>query len=268
MPKLIRRWEIFISLSVALLSGCSTTATSPVASSFEIHESFTHEKIVAGKMGIGGVVSVADYSKEPAADEHARLLRNALMTERKDFVVLPIDKVKGMIGTDYHQAILDEYARSGQLSLEALRKTQTIAGACSYIVFARIMDNRVEEARQEYTEEVWGQSLPEENLSSPSEDQEESTPEEDIWVELITTRHMTASIDVYDLLGTMSVFHGTLNISESVHKEYAKTEDRNIAEMFLRLPTHVLLETALQPKPPATDRLLGKLFITFSKNMP
>lgn len=268
MPKLIPRCKIFISLALAWLLGCSSTATSPVASSFKIHESFTREQIVVGNMGIGGVVSVVNDSEEPAADEHARLLRNALMTKRKDFVVLPIEKVKRIIGTDDYQVILEEYARSGHVSLASLREAQVMAGACRYIVFARITNNRVEEASQEYTEEDWEQSPPPGDQSLSSEDQEERTPEEDIWVELITTRHMTASIDVYDLLRPMSVFHGTLNISESVRKEYAKTEDRNIAETFLRLPTHAFLETALQPKPPATARLLGKLFITFSKNMP
>jgi hypothetical protein len=226
-----------------------------------MHESFTHEEIVAGKMGIGGVVSVANDSKEPEAAGYARLLRRVLMTERRDFVVLPIEEVRRRIGTDYHQAILEEYARSGRLSLTSLKKAQAVAGACRYIVFARIIDNRVEEACQEHTEEGWEQGL-------PWEDWEESAREEDVWVELITTRHMTASIDVYDLVRPISVFHGTLDISESVSKEYAKTEEKNIAEMFLRLPTHAFLETALQPNPPSTARLLGKLSITFSKNMP
>lgn len=93
MGGLIPRCEIFVSLAFVLLLGCSTTATAPVVSSLKLDESFTHEAIVAGKMGIGGVVSLAAASDRREAATYARLLRSALMNERADFVVLPVEEV-------------------------------------------------------------------------------------------------------------------------------------------------------------------------------
>ena len=59
-----------------------------------------------------------------------------------------------------------------------------------------------------------------------------------------------------------------LPISKSAIKKYSKTKDRNIGEMFLRIPVHAFVQTALQPKPPSTEKLLGTVFVAFAKNMP
>lgn len=252
MGGLIPRCEIFVSLAFVLLLGCSTTATAPVVSSLKLDESFTHEAIVAGKMGIGGVVSLAAASDRREAATYARLLRSALMNERADFVVLPVEEVTRKIGIDSQQMILEEYAQTARLSLPSLKEAQAVADECRYIVFARVIDNEVEEACREYTET----------------DPEEGSSEESIWVELITTRHITASMDVYDLVKASSVFHGTIDISKSAIKKYSKTKDRNIGEMFLRIPVHAFVQTALQPKPPSTEKLLGTVFVAFAKNMP
>lgn len=252
MGSLTLRYEILVSLAFVLLLGCSTTATPPLVSSFKFDESLTHEAIVAGKIGIGGVVSVVDSPDRTVATTYGHLLRTALLNQRADFVVLPADQVRRGIGTDCHQMILEEYAQADGSSLPSLKEVQAIADECRYIVFARIIDDEVAETYREYTETDW----------------EQGSPEEGVRVKLITTRHITASIDVYDLVTANSVFHSTMDTSESVSKEYSKTQDKNIGETFLRIPVHAFVQTALQPKPPSTERLLGKLFVAFAKNMP
>ena len=252
MASLMPPCQILVSLAVVLLAGCATTVTAPGVPSFKIDESLTHEKIVAGKMGIGGVVTHVSDCDRAESDRYASLLRRTSMNEREDFVVLPIEEVRRRIGTDSHKIILEEYAQSGRLSLPSLMEAQAVADECRYMVFAVIIDNKVDVTRREYTESDW----------------KTGSSEEELWVDLVTTRHMSASMDIYDLIRAISVFRGTVDISESVSKEYAKTADRNIGEAFMRMPVHVFMQTALQPKPPSTERILGKLFVIFANNIP
>jgi hypothetical protein len=252
MAGLMPRCRILVGLAVVLLAGCATTVTSPVISTLEIDESLTHEKIVAGKMGIGGVVSHVSDPNSAEAGRYARLLQETFMNEREDFVVLAIEEVRRRIGSDRHEMVLREYTQAGRLTRPSLMEAQTVADECRYMIFASIIDNEVDVACREYTETDW----------------ETDSSQEDLWVEVMTTRYMHASMDIYDLVTTVSVFHGTVNISESVSKKYSKTPDRNIGEAFLRIPVHAFLQTVLQPEPPSTEEILGKLFVTFVKSVP
>jgi hypothetical protein len=252
MARLMPRWQILVGLAVVWLAGCATTVTAPVISPLKIDESLTHETIVAGKMGIGGVVTHVSDSGSAEAGTYARLLRKTFMNERQDFVVLPIEEVRRKIGTDRHETVLQEYARAGRLTGPCLMEAQAVANECRYMIFASIIDNEVNVTCREYTETDW----------------ETGSSQGDLWVEVMTTRYMRASMDIYDLVTAVSVFRGTVNISESVSKKYSKTADRNIGERFLRMPVHAFLQTALQPEPPSTEGVLEKLFVTFAKSVP
>ena len=76
----IFKFKMFCVLSFLVFSGC---AAIPEIINLKQDESFTHDEIVAGMMGVGGVVSIVNDLDESESSKYAGILKESFLSIRK-----------------------------------------------------------------------------------------------------------------------------------------------------------------------------------------
>ncbi len=203
----ILRCKTFCVLSFLVLSGC---ATIPEIINLKQDESFTHDEIVGGMMGVGGVVSIVNDLDESESSKYAGILRNSFLSVKKEFVILPVEEVLQWIENNHYQTILQDYKYTGELNLDFLKKLESSQTAFRYLLLIRIVENEITETKEKYPRP----EIP------PQWDLEGNPIVKEIAVELITTRRIRASLDIYDLKKEIPVWSGIINESKSKKKPH------------------------------------------------
>ncbi|MCP4371327.1 MAG: hypothetical protein GY797_24900, partial [Deltaproteobacteria bacterium] len=240
----IFRCKTFCILSFLVFSGC---ATIPGITNLKQHKSFTRDEIVAGMMGVGGVVSIVNDLDPLAGGKYADILRDSLLSVREEFVILPVEEVVQRLEKDHYQAISHNYKYTGKLDLDLLKKLDSSQTAFRYLLLVRIIENEITKTREKSPRP----EIP------PRWDLEGNPIVKEIAVELITTRRIGASLDIYDLKKKIPVFSGMINESKSKERTaYIEKKDEGIGRMFALIPVRAFLEVALEPSAPRTDKLL------------
>ena len=261
MKILILKFKTFCVLSIFVLSGLvlSGCAAMPEIINLKQDESFTHDEIVAGMMGVGGVVSIVNDLDESESSKYAGILKESFLSVRKEFVILPVEEVVQRIGNDHYQTILDDYQFTGKLNLDFLKKLESSQTAFRYLLLVRIIENEVTETK----EKVPRPEIP------PQWDKKGNPIVKEIAVELIATRRIRVSLDIYDLKKGIPVWSGIINESKSKERTaYFEEKDEGIGRTFALIPVRAFLEVTLQPSVPRTDELLHKIFKAFAQYIP
>ncbi len=244
------------SLFVVICNGC---ATIPEIVNLKQDESFTHDEIVAGKIVVGGVISIVNDLDESESSKYADMLRDSFLSVRKEFVILPVEEAVQRLGKDLYQAILCDYKYTGELNLDFLKKLESCQTAFRYLLLVRIIENEASES----TEKRPRSEIP------PKTDWKGNPIVKEIDVVLIAKRRISVSVDVYDLKKRILALSGEINESESNERSpYSEEKDEDIIKSFTLIPVRVFLEVTLQPSAPSTDKLLHKIFKAFAQNMP
>jgi len=245
-----------IVLSSLVFSGCAAT---PEIINLKQDESFTHDEIVGGMMGVCGVVSTVNDLDESESSKYAGILKESFLSVRKEFVILPVEEVVQWIGNDHYQTILDDYQYTGNLNLDFLKKLESSQTAFRYLLLVRIIENEVTETREK---------CPRPEIP-PQCDLEGNPIVKKIAVELIATRRIRVSLDIYDLKKRLPVWSGIINESKSKQRTaYFEKKDEGIGRTFALIPVRAFLEVTLQPSVPRTDELLHKIFKAFAQYIP
>jgi len=222
-------------------------------------ESFTHDEIVAGMMGVGGVVSIVNDLDESESSKYAGILKESFLSVRKEFVILPVEEVVQWIGNGHYHTILHDYKYTGKLNLDFLKKFKSSQNPFRYLLLARIIENEITKTR----EEVPRPEIP------PQWDSKGNPIVKEIAVELTATRRMMVSLDIYDLKKGLPVWSGIINESKSKQRTaYFEKKDEGIGRTFALIPVRAFLEVTLQPSIPRTDELLHKIFKAFAQYIP
>ncbi len=187
------KFKAFCLLSILVFSGC---ATIPKINNLKQDKSFTPDEIVAGRLGVGGVVSIVNDLDDSARRQYSDILRKSLLSVRKEYVILPVEEVAKWIEKDHYQAILNDYKYTGELSLNLLKKLASSQTEFRYFLLVRIIENEVTETR----EKVPRPEIP------PQWDLEGNPIVKEIAVELIATRRIRVSLDIYDLKKGLPLF--------------------------------------------------------------
>jgi len=231
----------------------------PEVISLKQDESFTHDAIVAGMMGIGGVVSAVNDLEESKSSKYATILRDSFCRTRKEFIIWPVEEIVQRLGNDLYQKVINNYLESGELNSDLLKELEFFRNAFRFLVLVRIIENEVTET----TEECPTTEIP------PLTDLKGNPIVKEIAVRLITARHMTVSLDIYDLKKGISTWSGMINESRTKQRTaYVKDRDESIVKTFALIPVRAFLEVGLKPSAPRTDKLLRKIFLAFAGNMP
>ena len=261
MKILILKCKTFCVLSMFVLSGLvlSGCAAMPEIINLKQDESFTHHEIVAGMMGVGGVVSIVNDLDESESSKYAGILKESFLSIRKEFVILPVEDVLQWIGNDHYQTILDDYQYTGKLNLDFLKKLESSQNSFRYLLLVRIIENEVTETR----EKVPRPEIP------PQFDLEGNPIVKEIAVDLIATRRIRVSLDIYDLKKGLPVWSGIINESKSKKRTaYFEEKDEGIGRTFSLIPVRAFLAVTLQPSAPRSDKLLHKIFKAFAQYIP
>jgi len=252
----IFRCKTFCIISFLVFSGC---ATIPGITNLKQHKSFTHDEIVAGMMGVGGVVSIANDLDQSVSRKYSDILRDSLLSVRKGFVIFPVEEVTQRIEKDHYQEIIKDYKYTGELNLDLLKKLESSQTEFRYLLLVRIIENEITKTREKSPRP----EIP------PQWDLEGNPVVKEIAVELITTRRIEVSFDIYDLKKKIPVFSGMIDESKSKERTaYIEKKDEGIGRMFALIPVRAFLEVALEPSAPRTDKLLRKIFKAFAQYMP
>lgn len=252
----ILRCKTFCVLFFLVLSGC---ATIPEIINLKQDESFTHDEIVSGMMGVGGVVSIVNGLDESESSKYAGILKESFLSVKKDFVILPVEDVAKRIGNDHYQTILYDYRYTGVLDLDFVNKLKSSPIAFRYLLLARIIENGTTETRER---------CPRPEIP-PQWDSKGNPIVKEIAVELIATRRMTVSLDIYDLSKGILAWSGMINESKSKQRTaYFEKKDEDLGRKVALIPVRAFLEVTLQPSVPRTDELLHKIFKAFAQYLP
>jgi len=253
------RMIILLLLSLLFVVICNGCATIPEIVNLEQDESFTHDEIVAGKMVVGGVVSVVNDLDESESGKYADMLSDSFLSVRKEFVILPVEEVVQRLGKELYQKILYDYKYTGELNLDFLKKLECCQTAFRYLLLVRIIENEVSERKEKRP-----------RLEIPPKTDWKGNPiVEEIDIVLIATRRIIVSLDVYDLKKRILAFSGEIDESKSKERSpYFEEKDEDIIKSFALIPLRAFLEVTLQPSAPPTDKLLHTIFKAFVQNMP
>jgi len=253
------RIKILLLLSLLFVLVCNGCATIPEIINLKQDESFTHDEIVAGKMAVGGVVSMANDLDEQENSKYAVILRDSFLSVRKEFVILPVEEVVQKLGKGLYRKILYDYKYTGELNLDFLKKLESCQTAFRYLLLVRIIENEVSER----TEKRPRSEIP------PKTDWSGNPIVNEIDVVMIATRRIIVSLDVYDLKKKYLAFSGEIDESKSKERSpYFEEKDEDIVKSFKLIPMRAFLEVTLQPSAPPTDKLLHNIFKAFAQNMP
>ena len=253
------RMIILLLLSLIFVVICNGCATIPDIVNLKQDESFTYDEIVAGKMVVGGVVSIVNDLDESESSKYAALLRDSFLSVRKEFVILPVEEVVQRLEKDLYQTILYDYKYTGELDLDFFKKLESCQTAFRYLLLVRIIENEVSES----TEKRPRTEIP------PKTDWKGNPIVKEIDVVLIAKRRIRVSLDIYDLKKRILGWSGIINESKSKERSpYFEEKDENIVKSFALIPMRAFLEVTLQPSAPSTDKLLHKIFKAFAQNMP
>jgi hypothetical protein len=252
----ILRCKTFCVLSFLVLSGCSTI---PEITNLKQHESFTHNEIVGATMGVGGIVSMVNDLDESVSSQYAGILKESFLSIRKEFVIMPVEDVAQRIGNDHYQTILHDYKYTGKLNIDLLKKLEPSRTAFRYLLLVCIIENEVTETKEK---------CPRPEIP-PQWDLKGNPIVKEIAVELITTRRIRVSLDIYDVKKGIPVWSGIINESKSKERTaYFEEKDEDIGRKFALIPIRAFLEVTLQPSVPRTDELLYKIFKAFAQYIP
>jgi hypothetical protein len=252
----IFRFKALYLLFILLFSGCATV---PKISSLKHDKSFTHEKFVAGMVGIGGVVSLANDLDQLLSRKYAGIVKDSFLSARKEFVVVPVEAVVQRIDQGHYRRLLQDYKCAGELNADSLKGLKSFLAAFRYLLLVRITGNEIIKS----TEKSPRPEMP------PKWDLEGNPVIKEIAVELITTRRIAVSLDIYDLKKEILVWHGTIHETKSKKRTaYIEKKDEGIGRSFALIPVRAFLEVALQPSAPPADKLLHKIFKSFAQYLP
>ena len=250
------RFKAFCLLSILLFSGC---ATIPKIINLKQDKSFTHDEIVAGRLGVGGVVSLSNDLAQSVSRKYAGIVRDSFLSEKKELVILPIEEVVQRMEQDYYSKVLQNYKYTGEFNIASLKKLASAQTEFRYLLLVRIIENEIIKTREKSPKP----EVP------PQWDLEGNPVIKEIAVELITTRRIRVSLDIYDLEKEILVWHGTINETQSKQRTaYIEKKDEGIGRMFALIPVRAFLEVALEPSAPPTDKLLQKIFRAFAQYIP
>lgn len=257
----ISRCKKFCILSIFVLSGwvLSGCATIPDIINLKHDESFTHDAIVAGMMGVGGVVSIVNDLEESESRKYATILRDRFLSVREEFVILPVEETAERLGNNLYQQMLDDYTVYGKLNSDFLKELEFCQNAFRFLLLVRIIENEVTETTEKCP-----------RIEIPQQTDLKGIPiVKELAVRLITERRMMVSLDIYDLKKGILTWSGMINESKSKQRTaYVKDKDEDIGKSFALIPVRAFLEVALKPSAPPTDKLLRKIFLAFAEYMP
>ena len=253
------RMIILLLLALLFVVMCNGCATIPEIVNLKQDESFTHDEIVAGKMVVGGVVSIVNDLDELESSKYADMLRDSFLSVRKEFVILPVEEVVQRLGKELYQKILYDYKYTGELNLDFLKKLESCQTAFRYLLLVRIIENEVSER----TEKRPRPEIP------PKTDWKGNPIVKKIDVVMIATRRIIVSLDIYDLKKRILALSGEIDESKSKERSpYYEEKDEDIVKSFKLIPVRAFLGVVFQPSAPSTEKLLHNIFKAIVQNMP
>lgn len=152
--------------------------------------SFTYASIKQNNIGVAGVVSVPRKLKAREQNACANVLHTALVEKYPGLVIMPAgDAVRAMGDSSYRQ-MMRYYRDNGVVPSDYLNILRRHVSHMRYLVFARILEDRVEHSRQ-------------------TTDQQDGTNK----IEYQTTLSLTIHLDVYDVQTKNIVWSGSVTDS-------------------------------------------------------
>jgi hypothetical protein len=131
------------------ICGC---ATIPDVINLKQDESFTHDSIVAGMMGVGGVVSIVKDLDESESSKYATILRARFLATREEFVILPVEEATQRLGNNLYREMLNDYTVYWKLNSDFLKELEFCQNAFRPLLLVRIIENDVTETRENCSE--------------------------------------------------------------------------------------------------------------------
>lgn len=246
---------IFLSLFF-LLPGCATKITG-----VRQDKSFTYDKIIQGKMGIGGVFSNFEDLSDKAKSKHASNLQYALQEERENYPIVPMPEVRDNIGKDRFYEIMDKYKVDGMLGKQDLQEIGSKAKV-RYLVLIRIEEDV-------HSGPEWNDQMERRNRKGRITQKK--------GINVSRGRSVKVSGNVYDLEMAKVVWSGqvtTFDRNRVFYKYKKKSQLEGLADVVRAVKGDAAKEEKPMeklypaPPPPSLFKMFGNVFEGFADSMP
>ncbi|UCD90851.1 MAG: hypothetical protein JSW04_05340 [Desulfobacterales bacterium] len=257
-PKIIS----YIFPFIFLFNGCSSHE--PHRTIVHMDPSFVQTKLVKGRLGIAGIISIDHQFDRSECAAFANLLYEVLNAEGHIPVAVPIRQVIEPIGNTTHNQIMKEYSEYPTSRLQSLKKVTLKNDDFRYLLLGSIDLNEVE--KDQYEEESARDSI-----HTPF-DEDQPKNAEDILAVFETTRTIRVSFQIYDLKNALLAWSCTFEERDSNRRSLVFDNKDKVVEGFAQSLTMGLIQGSygpiLQPKAPNFETLLKRVFISFVDQLP
>lgn len=255
-------------LLIFMFFGCASHQSQITA--YQKDKSFVHAQLVAGALGICGIISIDQQFDKGECETFAELLHEVLRKTRENLAVAPVQQVVGSIGNPIYDEIMSEYKMYPASVLKSLQKIAFAENDFRYLLLVSIDLNEIR--KDQYKEirpkEVSNTPLIDMDLNM---DEEEEIEEETLSV-FKTTRTIKISFHIYDLRNAFLVWRCTFEDSGSNSRSIVLDDTGGVVKEITRPLSLGVMQgfygSALQPEAPKFETLLKRVFFSFADQLP
>ncbi len=254
MRKMAMGTGVFLAL---FCLGCATQVVGVVKA-----PDFKGPVLNAGGMAIGGVVDSQAPLGAGTRDIYARTLMSQVQSSCKKLRITPVEQVRAAVGQAQYENLLTYYRQTASIPPQPLKNLAKALEGTRFVVFGRVEQDIVQNSNQQDTNPI---------TKYNKREKKDVTVGETITDTYYTTRHVTATFNVYDLETLTSAWSGTVDNTLSRNNAYS----RNVYNRESALDTLAkgVVAGALDgprtyPPPAPLQEAMMDIFHGFAKKMP
>ena len=250
VPRGCTRLVACLMSALALGTGCGSKAKllRPVST-------IDYPTFRSAPLGVGGMTTIIGPKESRAEGREARSsnLERMMISERGDLVVIPVGRVRSLLGDEEHDALLDRFESHGELDARSIAQADSALGSqIRFLLLGRIENESV------------------------SHDESESDPDNDSNTDnsdrkLKTTLSVRAGFHVYDLQTRHMVWSGAVVNSASNEAKRARDSESGGSGFWGFMSTLVNVlddDDDKYPPPPEVDEVLPGIFDALCEGLP
>jgi hypothetical protein len=130
-----------LALTIGMLAGCLFLGCTSVKVVYRAPD-FQHRKVVAGRIGIGGITPT-DAEAYMEQDRLAFMLHQACQTRWRDTQVVPVEEIEQALGPTNYQRMLSAFGNLAVLDRQELERLRLLGEKVRYLMLLDIRQNEV-----------------------------------------------------------------------------------------------------------------------------
>ncbi len=232
----------YLMFSFVCLSGCTAHM-----SGLTVNRYFTEESLLQGGLIWAGITAADKKWSSEEQEQYWQIVADAITRKRPDIPLRSPQRIIRKLGEALFSDILHDFSTDGELSHNSLTILQSSASGTRYILFSRIVKDRI--------------------LHHHRSEVETGDPKQQYTTVYETVRETAVYSRIFDLTTLMPVWSGTILKKFSKTNVNPHSHNKSIGQDIV----NELLEDAVfgdYPKPKSLEKILKRAFTGIAGNFP